>query len=97
LFPPEDHPDIKENTLANLSRWTVFKLYSGGSFNKKMGLHDYHLGLYDKERIQAELTSQGFIASIRRDTKHGVLRGKALKPPTGDTDYFNSMIPAEVI
>ncbi len=78
-FPDNDHPEISKQTLPNLSRWTAFKLYSGGSYNKGAEVRDYHLGLYDKERLSFELTQVGFTAGIRRVFKGGTLKVLARK------------------
>lgn len=79
---PADHPDIYRQTLPNLSRWTAFRIFSGGSYDKESGIRDYHLGLYDKERLSFELVQVGFQASVRRDFQSGVLKVFAKKAST---------------
>lgn len=87
-FPQEEHPDISGHSPADLSRWVTFKLYSGGSYSPESGLHDYHLGLYDRYRLQHDLETAGFRAiKIRR--RRGSLLAKAFRGQTeGKEDDF---------
>lgn len=90
-FPEKDHPEISKQTLPNLSRWTIFRMFSGGSYDKESNIRDYHLGLYDKERLSFELSQAGFKSSVRRDFKSGVLKALAKKVRDKEEvvkDYF---------
>lgn len=86
-YPIGEHQDIADNTDEHLSRWVCFRFHSGGSFNKDAQLHDFHLGLYDRDRLEAELKAAGFRdPTVRR--RGGELHAIARKAKLKQTDYY---------
>ena len=77
-YPRTEHPDISANTGESLSRWVAFKIHSGGSYDKLSGIHDHHLGMYDKTRLKAELENSGFSSTVSQI--QGTLKAVAVKP-----------------
>lgn len=95
LFPVQDHPDISKQDQPNLSRWLAFKIHSGGSYDKEIEVFDYHLGLYDKERLQFELTLAKFRSSVRRDILSGnlfAIAKKIMPKEIQAKDYYSDEI-----
>ena len=77
-YPRNDHKDISANTGESLSRWVAFKIHSGGSYDKPSGIHDHHLGMYDKTRLKTELDNSGFSSTVLQIQE--TLKATAVKP-----------------
>ena len=77
-YPRNEHPDISANTGESLSRWVAFKIHSGGSYDKPSGIHDHHLGMYDKTRLKTELDNSGFSSTVLQIQE--TLKATAVKP-----------------
>lgn len=86
-YPPNQHPDLKEQDWSHFNKWVNFKLFSGASLN------DHHSCLHDRYSIYELLNTMGF-ANIKVYASETlfVVADNTIKDSVRDYDLDNNSI-----